>query len=81
MIEMMVVGVVVTVALAWAGRAIWRSVRGGKGCSSCADSGNCPLQENPQLLEELTSLGPKTCHPGQTNCKDLLDTLQTRGPR
>ena len=78
MIERVVVIVVVAVALAWAGRAVWRSVRGGKGCSSCSDSGNCPIAENPELLEELTRRGPEHCHPGQTSCQDLAQALQTR---
>ena len=51
--ETILVVVIVAVALVWAGRAIWRSVSGKDKCSSCGSSGDCPLVNNPDLIEEL----------------------------
>ena len=49
--ETIVVLVVVAVALVWGGRAAWRSVRAGKICSDCTDSGSCPMVNNSEILE------------------------------
>ena len=51
--ETILVVVIVAVALVWAGRAIWRSVSGKNKCSTCGSSGDCPLVNNPDLIEEL----------------------------
>ena len=49
--ETIVVLAVVAVALIWGGRSAWRSVRSGKVCSDCTDSGSCPVANNPEILE------------------------------
>ncbi len=61
--ETIVVGIVVVVAGVWAGKAIWRSVRGGKVCSTCSSSENCPLVSQQSDLLELSKIdqcGPKS---------------------
>ena len=82
MIELVVVIVVVGVALAWAGRAIWRSAKGKGACSSCSDAGSCPLVENPELLADLSMKGKMghldKCNPGAVDCKELLAELETK---
>ncbi len=82
MMEMMVVIVVVAVALAWAGRAVWRSVKGKGACSSCAEAGSCPLVENPELLADLSLKGKMghldKCNPGGVDCKELLEELEAQ---
>ena len=57
MTEMVLVGVVVGVALFWAVRAIWNSVRKGNVCTSCGNSGDCPAENNPEMLQELGQTG------------------------
>ncbi len=57
MTEMVLVGVVVGVALFWAVRAIWNSVRKGNACTSCTSSGDCPVENNPEMLQELGEMG------------------------
>lgn len=54
--EMVIVGVVVAVALAWAGRAAWRSFRKTGGCSSCASSGDCPAVRDSETPIHLTDI-------------------------
>ena len=56
-VEMLIVGGVVAVALAWAGRAAWRSWRKQGVCSSCGSSGDCPVAGNPEALSELSQKG------------------------
>ncbi len=64
-IETLLVVLVVGVASAWAGRAIWRSLRGkdkGK-CSGCAGSNGCASENKTTNLVELgkiESSGPDT---------------------
>lgn len=63
--ETFVVAGIVTVALVWAVRASWRSVRSGSVCSDCADSGSCPLANDPTLLKKLaedpSAVAPECC--------------------
>ena len=79
-LEMMVVGVVVAIALAWAGRAIWKSVKSKGVCSSCGSAGECPLVGNPDALAELSNKGRLTnldnCQPGALSCQELADILE-----
>ena len=49
--ETIVVWAVGAVALAWGVRGTWRSVRSGKICSDCSDSGSCPMADNSPVLE------------------------------
>ena len=63
--EVIVVILVVAVAAVWSGRAAWRSVRSGKICSSCEDSGSCPMVGNPEQLNQLGDL-PSSCPEGST---------------
>jgi len=64
LVETIVVGVVVAVAGVWAVGAVWRAVRGGKGCSTCSSSEDCPMveQQNKKITElnKLEQCGPKT---------------------
>lgn len=66
--EAIVVGVMVTVAGAWAVRAIWRSVRSEKSCSSCSSSGDCPLMGEQKKTSKLTQLDH--CGPSKFDCSD-----------
>lgn len=65
--ETVVVGVVVAVAGAWAVKAIWRSVRGGKVCSSCSASDDCPMIAQQKNLADLGKLDQ--CGPASFDCK------------
>ncbi len=82
MMELLVVIVVVGAALAWAGRAVWRSAKGKNTCASCSEAGNCPLVDNPDLLTELTQSGKLAhldkCNPSAADCKDLLAELEAK---
>ena len=84
-VEMVIVGVVVVVALAWAGRAAWRSWRKQGVCSSCGSSGECPVAGNPDALTELSQKGQlphlDSCQPGALSCHELADMLQDREDR
>ena len=51
--EAIVISAVVAVAVAWAARSTYRSVRKTGGCSSCGSSGECPLMKDPAALTEL----------------------------
>jgi len=79
-VEMIVVGVVVAVAAAWASRAIWRSVKKQGVCSSCASSSECPLAGNPDALTELIQQGQAphldSCQPGALTCQELAEQLE-----
>ena len=79
-LEIIVVGVIVAVAAAWASRAIWRSVKKQGVCSSCGSSGECPIADNPDALAELSKKGRLTnldsCQPGALSCQELADTLE-----
>ena len=66
MTETIVVGVVVVVAGAWAAKAIWRSVRGGKVCSSCSSSEDCPMIAQQKNLAEISKLDH--CGPSSFDC-------------
>lgn len=57
-VETVIVGVVVAVAMAWGIRAIYRSCKKGTVCSSCGDSGDCPLTSQGQDLTELKDFDP-----------------------
>ena len=82
--ETAIIGVLVLTALAWAGRATYRSVKLTGGCSSCGSSGECPLVKNPKALAELTSKGQatslKTCPPETASCTELLEPLEEKKP-
>lgn len=65
--EMVIVGVVVAVALIWAGRAAWRSFRKTGGCSSCASSGECPALKDSETPISLTDIA--------TDC-DRIDSTE-----
>ena len=79
-LEMAVIGVVVAVALAWAIRAGWKSVKTKGGCSSCGSAGECPLVGDPEALAELSKKGQLTnldsCQPGAVSCQELVDSLE-----
>ena len=81
-LEMIVVGVVVAVAAAWASRAIWESVKSKGVCSSCGSEGECPLAGNTDALAELSNKGRLTnldsCQPGALSCQELADTLEKK---
>jgi hypothetical protein len=81
-VELMVVGGAVTAALAWAGRAGWRSWRKQGVCSSCGSSGECPVADNPEALAEIRARGQlshlDSCQPGTLSCEDLAQALETR---
>jgi len=66
--ETIVIGISVAVAAAWAVRAIWRAVRGGKACSSCSSSGDCPLINQKQNLAKMGQLDQ--CGPNTYQCPD-----------
>lgn len=57
-VETIVVAVVVAIAAAWGARAVWRSWKKGAVCSSCADSTDCPLVRNGQVLTDLQDFDP-----------------------
>ena len=77
--EMIAVGAAVVGAAVWALRALIRSVKRPGGCTSCADSGACPLANNPEALAELGRRGQMTpldgCHPSGTSCQQLVDMV------
>lgn len=56
-LEYIIVGLVVLVTMAWAGRALVRTVRKTGGCSSCATSGDCPVNKDPDLVSDLLEVG------------------------
>lgn len=56
--ETIIVGVAVGTAMVWGVRAIYRSCRKGTVCSSCSDSGDCPLTNQGQDLIDLQEHGP-----------------------
>ena len=78
--EMVVVGAAVTVALFWAGRAGWRSWRKQGVCSSCGSSGECPVAGNPEALAEIREKGQllhlDSCQPGALSCQELAESLE-----
>lgn len=80
-VEILIVGVMVAVALVWAGRVAWRSWRKQGVCSSCGSSGECPVAGNPEALAELSQKGQLTyldsCQPGTPSCHELADMLET----
>jgi len=60
-VENVIVGLVVAATVFWAVRALVRSVRRTGVCSSCASSGDCPLNKDPGApadLLEARSLSP-----------------------
>lgn len=79
-VEMLIVGGVVAVALAWAGRAAWRSWRKQGVCSSCGSSGECPVAGNPDALVEIRQKGQlphlDSCQPGGKTCHELAEALE-----
>ena len=79
-LEIIVIGVVVAVALAWALRAGWRSMQSKGGCTSCGSEGECPLVGDPDALAELSGRGQLTnldsCQPGTPSCQELVDSLE-----
>ncbi len=79
-LEMLVVGVAVTVALIWAGRTGWKSVKSKGGCSSCGSAGECPFVGDPEALAELSKRGQLTnldsCQPGTISCQELAESLE-----
>jgi len=79
-LEMTVIGVVVAVAMVWAIRAGWKSVKSKGGCSSCSSADGCPLVGNPDALAELSKKGQLTnldsCQPGALSCQELADSLE-----
>ena len=78
-LEMVIIGVAVAVALAWAIRAGWNSVKTKGGCSSCGSAGECPLAGDPDALAKLSNSGQLTnldsCQPGALSCQELVDSL------
>ncbi len=64
--EMILVGVVVLAAGIWAGRSIWKSVRGKGTCSGCASSTDCPLVNQPDSLVQLGKI--EQCGVGSFEC-------------
>ena len=56
--ETIVTAGIVAVAMFWGLRGAWRSIRKGKICSDCSQSGSCPLVGNPEILE-LKDKAPK----------------------
>ncbi len=58
LVETIIVAVVVGVALIWGIRAVHRSWKNGGACSSCGDSGDCPLVGKGQELTDLKDIGP-----------------------
>jgi hypothetical protein len=79
-LEMVIIGVAVAIALAWAIRAGWNSVKTKGGCSSCGSVGECPLVGDPEALAELSKKGQLTnldsCQPGAISCQELADSLE-----
>lgn len=55
--ETLVVISVVGAAMLWGIRSIYRSYKKGTVCSSCSDSGDCPLTKPGQELIDLKDLG------------------------
>ena len=78
--EMIVVGAAVTVAVVWAGRAGWRSWRKQGVCSSCGSSGGCPVAGNPEAMAEIRKKGQlphlDSCRPGALSCQELAEALE-----
>ena len=56
-LEYLIVGAVVLLAVFWAVRAGMRTVRKTGACSSCASSGDCPATKDPALISDLMELG------------------------
>jgi len=81
-IEAIVIGAIVFIALLWAARAVYRSVKNTGGCSSCASSGECPLVNNPEALAKLVRQGQATplesCHPQTASCAELLESVEEK---
>ncbi len=79
-LEMVVIGAAVAVALTWAIRTGWRSVKSKGGCSSCGSAGECPFVGDPDALAELSKKGQLTnldsCQPGTLSCQELADSLE-----
>ena len=79
-LEMVIIGVAVAIALVWAIRAGWNSVKTKGGCSSCGSAGECPLVGDPEALAELSKKGQLTnldsCQPGAISCQELADSLE-----
>ena len=79
-LEMIVVGTAVAVALIWAARAGWKSVKTKGGCSSCGSAGECPFVGDPEALAELSKRGQMTnldsCQPGTISCQELAESLE-----
>ncbi len=78
-LETVVVGVAVVIAVAWAARAGWKSLKSQGVCSSCGSSGECPIASNPDALAELSQKGQlnhlDNCQPGGPSCQELADAL------
>lgn len=78
-VEIVVVGVAVAGALAWAARAGWKSIKTQGTCSSCGSSGECPIAGNPEALTELSQKGQlphlDSCQPGGPSCQDLAEAI------
>lgn len=83
-LELIIVGVAVTVALVWAARASWKSVNSKGVCSSCGSADECPLANNPAILAELSKQGRLTnldsCQPGALSCRELAESLESESP-
>jgi hypothetical protein len=79
-LEMVVVGVAVAGAVAWAARAGYKSWKSQGVCSSCGSSGECPIANNPEALAELSQKGQlnhlDNCQPGGPTCQDLAEALE-----
>lgn len=56
--ERVLVTLVVAVAWGWALRGLKRTWRAGRGCSGCATGGDCPVADDPIVLQDLTTLKP-----------------------
>ena len=56
-LEYVIVGAVVLATMAWAGRALVRTIRTTGGCSSCATSDDCPVNKDPELISDLLEAG------------------------
>jgi len=60
--ETIIVAVVVGIAMLWGIRSIYRSYKKGTVCSSCSDSGDCPLTAKDLEPTELKEIDPaRTC--------------------
>lgn len=83
-LEMVAVGMAVAVAVAWAARAGWKSLKSQGVCSSCGSSGECPIANNPEALAELSQKGQlnhlDNCQPGGLTCQELAEALEIETP-